>query len=111
MRKEEEIKTLEISNEVLSLVSARVAQRYSVLPVARDNGTLRLLVPADLARQVKEELQILLGFRLEFVAGDREEIDSLIAKHHGVGAEVIEALAKESGADTGQPDLDVIDRA
>lgn len=89
----------EIPKELLKEVPARIALRYSILPLSKENGSLKLLVPPELSRQEKEELRILLGKELEFIEGPRPEIESALSKAYGVGADVIETLTQEREED------------
>ncbi len=85
----------EISESLLQEVRPRIAFHYSVLPLGRENGRLKLAAPPDLSSQSKEELRTLLGGEIEFVPFERSQIGVLIEKHYGVGAGTIEALTNE----------------
>lgn len=89
-------KTLpEIPKKLLDEFPARIAERYSVLPLAKEEGVLKVLAPENFTHQAREELRILLGVELEFISASRSEIEEWIAKAYGVGASVIEELTQE----------------
>lgn len=92
-------------------VPARIALHYSVFPLARENGKLRLAVPQGISRQVLEELGVVLGFGdgLEFSFLPRPEIQALISKAYGVGAGVIELLAGDEPKEAEDKGLEKID--
>ena len=101
--------TSEIPGKILNEIPARVAIHYTVLPVAIEKGILQLLVPQDLSRELKDELRVALGKRLEFLPTPRREIEEAIARLYGVGAGVIETLTLDQGREEEDPDVAVID--
>ena len=84
--------TAEIADEILNAVPARVAAHYTVFPAGIEQGVLRVLVPEDLGRELKDELGVALGRALKFEPVPRRLIEDSIAKFYGIGAGVIEAL-------------------
>jgi len=105
-----DLKAFKIPKEFMERVPARIASHYSVLPLAKENGILRLAIPHDLTHEEKEELRIVLGFPLEYVSADRSEIEKSIARIYGLGAGVIETLAQEKEEASEALDFEVIDR-
>lgn len=81
-----------IEKEVLALIPARVALHYVILPLEIEKGVLRVLAPADLPRQSKDELKLLLNHEISFDFADAEQIRGAIALHYGIGAGTVEAL-------------------
>ena len=100
----------DIPEELLTEIPARIALRYRVLPLARENGKLKVLVCEEFSSQSKEELRILLGKELDFVRVDRSKIEASLAKLYGVGAEVIETLAEDKEKEPEARDFEIIDR-
>lgn len=101
---------IEIPKELLKEVPARIALRYFILPLSKENGSLKLLAPPELSRQEKEELRILLGKELEFILSSRSEIQESIQRLYGVGAGVIETLTQEKEEEPESFDFEVIDQ-
>jgi len=100
----------EIPKEILKEVPARIALRYTILPLSRENGSLKLLAPPELSKQEREELRIVLGKELEFVEGSRPEIESALSKAYGVGAGVIETLTQETEEEQESFNFEIIDQ-
>lgn len=109
MKKSNDHLPAEIPDQLLSEVPARIALRYSVLPVAKENGSLKVAVPENLSAQAKEELRIVLGKDLELIPVSKLELEALISRLYGVGAETIELLAGEREEASDAQDFELID--
>ncbi len=101
---------LEISDVLLSKLPARIALHYSILPLAQENSSLKLAVPHDLPHETKEELKVILGKNLEFCPYPRRELEALISKLYGVGADTIEVLTQEKEDESESGDFELIDQ-
>ena len=89
------LKDMEIPQELLREVPARIALHYSVLVLENRAGQLKIAVPEDLTRQAREELRVVLNRELEFVTALRHEIREAIDRHYGVGAGTVAALTQD----------------
>lgn len=100
---------MNITPSLIEEVPARVALRYGVVPVSQKGAKLRLAASEHLTREQKEELRILLGRDLEFVCFAQQEIEKILAKFYGVGADLIETLAGEDPEQKRVLDFETID--
>jgi type II secretory ATPase GspE/PulE/Tfp pilus assembly ATPase PilB-like protein len=101
---------LEIPKSILQKISARVASHYCVIPLGMEEGVLKLAIPTDFGREHRADLRIALGFEPSLVPVSRREIQALIAKYYGVGAEVIESLTQKGDHESNNSDFEVIDQ-
>ena len=84
-----------ISVEAMKAAPAKLVHRRSLLPLARENGTLTVATgdPFDMASL--DELQTLTGLHIHPVLGSPREIARLIRTHFGVGGETVGQLVQE----------------
>jgi general secretion pathway protein E/type IV pilus assembly protein PilB len=84
-----------ISLEAMKAAPAKLVHRRSLLPLARENGTLTVATgdPFDMASL--DELQTLTGLHIHPVLGSPREIARLIRTHFGVGGETVGQLVQE----------------
>ncbi len=104
------LKTMDIPKKILEKISARVAAHYCVIPLAVEDGMLKLAVPPDFGREQRADIRVMLGFEPQFVPAPRTAIEELIAKCYGVGAGVIETLAEQDQNEMGPQDFEDISR-
>ncbi|MBI2933615.1 MAG: Flp pilus assembly complex ATPase component TadA [Planctomycetes bacterium] len=80
---------LEVDADVLSQVAVKIVFRHKVLPIARANGTLRVALSDPLDLDVLDELRLVTRLEIEPVLGPPDEIERLIKKYYGVGADEV----------------------
>lgn len=75
-----------------AVIPARYARKFSVVPLALDNGVLHVAHRADIGRGVLAELGLLLGLKVtgEPLAEDR--LLDLLQKTYGIGADAVDNL-------------------
>src|SRR5262245_32065165 len=75
--------TVTVNPEMLRLVPAKIARRFCVLPVDRENNRLVavMLKPQDLL--ALQELSFASGMHVSARLGLRDEIEQAIDKHYG----------------------------
>lgn len=78
-----QLEGVEIAAAIIEMVPESVARENVLIPVARDNGTLRVAVadPGDL--NLVEKLRFMLNQEVERVLGSRESIIQAINRHYG----------------------------
>jgi general secretion pathway protein E len=83
---------MEIPDEVLGTVPARLATHYCIIPLAVEGKSLRIATsePQDLQRL--DEIELLIGRRVLPALAMTDHISHAIKKHYGVGAETIEHM-------------------
>jgi len=83
--------------ELLSLFPARVLLKEELLPLSRENGTVRIATSRLFATEGIDTLKSLTGLHLEPVLAPSEIIAKEIKKQLGVGADTLDELDKEAG--------------
>ncbi len=91
-----EITDLNPDNELLSEVHVKTIFRRRILPLDRENGTIRIAIADPLDLEVLDELRLLLKNEVTAVVARPSEIDRLIKKHYGVGAEEVDNMVGSS---------------
>src|SRR3989338_9733362 len=87
-----DLQVLEISKAILKEVPARVAEKYSILPLENAGGVLRVAGPRELTREEKEEIRIVLGRKVAFDAYPRDQVATAVFRHYGLSAGMIETM-------------------
>lgn len=82
--------------ELLSLFPARVLLKEELLPLERENGSVRIATSRLFATEGIDTLKSLTGLNLEPVLAPREKLGGEIKKHLGVGADTLDELDKET---------------
>ncbi len=86
-----------IEQDVINSVPAKFVVRKKVLPLERNNGTLIVATSNPFDLKALDELRILLNCNVQAVIGSSQDIDRLLKKYYGIGAESMDQLLKESG--------------
>ena len=91
---------ISVPKSVLELVPAKVAQHYQAFPIAFEKRKLilALIEPPDF--DLMQELKTILGLEIEIVLAERQKVEEAIEKHYGIGASIVERLAKTDGRDS-----------
>ena len=108
---------IDIDMNVLPLVAVKTVFQKKVLPVDRTNGSLRIALSDPLDLTVLDELSLLAGAEIEPVLGRPTEVDRLIKKHYGVGADEVHRMVDAAREEVqvvregGGVDADVLEMA
>ena len=86
-----------------AVIPARFARRHSVVPLLDAGGVLRVAYHADLGPSIVAELRLLLGRDVIGEPHAAAEIDVMIQRTYGVGADAVDHL-DASGAVEGDPE-------
>ena len=89
-----DVANLDITEEVLKQVTAQMAMTYRVLPVEYDASDNRLNVALDSADNFRatDDLQRLLGFKVEAFITDKESLGQALERYYGDRSESINEL-------------------
>jgi general secretion pathway protein E/type IV pilus assembly protein PilB len=88
---------IEVESETLKAMPLKLVHRRSIMPLARDNGTLKVAIGNPFDVYALDELQTLTGLHIEPVLASPKEIARLIKHHFGVGGETVTAMVQERG--------------
>ncbi len=100
---------MNIPQEALDKISARIASHFCVVPLGFEKGLRKLAAPPDLGRDERADLRVMLGLEPHYVTTERAKIEELITQCYGVGAGVIENLAGGDSEEADSKDFEVID--
>lgn len=92
------LKDLQIPQEVIKKVPAKVCSHYNVIPVRFENNLLTIATTQPLDVQTQDEISLVVNAGLNPVLASRKDISEAIRHYYGVGAETIEQMM-----DTVQP--------
>jgi len=92
------LKDIQISQEVIHMVPAKVSSQYKVMPVEFKNDLLTIATTQPLDVQMQDEINLVVNASLNFVLAGKKDILEAIRQYYGVGAETIEQMM-----DTVQP--------
>ncbi|MBZ0165901.1 MAG: GspE/PulE family protein [Candidatus Omnitrophica bacterium] len=106
-QQEFQLKSVEISKDVISLIPSRFANHYKVIPVqVNDNAlTIAMVDPNDV--QTLDELQLVIRHKLKPVRTSEKDILEAIRKYYGLGAETID---KMMGGVQATPEIQTVEK-
>jgi type II secretion system protein E len=91
---------LTIPPETLRALPAKIVYRKRMIPIGRVNGTLRVATSDAFDLYALDDLRLSTGLEIEPVLAPREEIETLIKSHYGLGGDTLDEMvgADEHGA-------------
>lgn len=94
-----DIRSQEITPEVVQAVPATAARMHQCMPVALFGSTVRIALSNPLNHGVVDELSYLTGKEVQPVVADPAQIEQAINKFYGEESESVGDILKELGAD------------
>ena len=88
-----------VEPEVLQALPLKLVHRHTLMPLARDNGTLIVATGDPFDVYALDELQTVTGLQIVPVLASPREIARLIKTHYGVGGETVSSLMQERAND------------
>jgi general secretion pathway protein E/type IV pilus assembly protein PilB len=92
---------IHVDPDILKAVPLKIVHRHTLMPLARNNGTLTVATGDPFNVNALDELQMLSGLAVQPVLASPREIARLIKTHFGVGGETVSALVQERNEDEG----------
>ncbi len=83
---------VKIDVELLRQAPSKVVHRDRVIPLDRQNGSIRVATSNPFNLYAFDELRMLMGCKIETVLATSEEISRIIKQHFGVGGQTVEAM-------------------
>ncbi|RPH40405.1 MAG: type II/IV secretion system protein, partial [Planctomycetota bacterium] len=90
---------IEIDPSLSNPASMKTIFQRKVLPLDRNNGTMRVALSDPLDLEVLDDLRLLLKAKIMPVMGRPSEIDRLIKKHFGVAADEVNRMVNAAKED------------
>ena len=78
--------------EMLKKLPPKLVHRKHLLPLGRDNGSLRVATSDPYDLYALDELRLLTGLEIHPVLASEAEIDNVIKQHFGVGGDTIQDM-------------------
>ena len=91
------LEEIQPARELLALFPARVLLKEELLPLSRENGSVRIATSRLFATEGIDTLKSLTGLHLRPVLAPSETLIKEIKKHLGVGADTLDELDKDDG--------------
>jgi len=88
--------------DVLKLVTPRLAVRYGVFPLRMDETTLVVAMASPDSYDVLDDLRMVLGMPVKGERAEPAAIAEAIREHYGVGADTLDSLAVHRDAEQPQ---------
>ncbi len=93
-----------IEKEVLEKLPTKAIFQYGVMPVAAENGVLRVAVRDPFVPGLAEALRLACGLRIKLALSTAAEIDKAVKKFYGVGADTLDRIIQDDRIDLSQED-------
>jgi len=96
-----DLKGMELEPEVVAAIPSDTAQMYQVVPIEFHEKTKKLTIAmksADNFRAV-DDLQLLMGYKVTPVVGDKALIEGLIAKHYAKAESMMDVVSGLASSD------------
>jgi type II secretion system protein E len=81
-----------IESQVLKSLPPRFVYRKRLVPISRENGTLRVATSDAFDNYVLDEIRLVTGLQIEQVLALRDDIEKVIKTHYGVGGDTVEEM-------------------
>ncbi|MCB2154235.1 Flp pilus assembly complex ATPase component TadA [bacterium] len=94
--------------QLLELVPARFAEHYNLVPVAMEDGTLKVALSDPLDIHTLDELRRMLNLEVEPIVATDAEIDKARNRFYGIGGATMMGLEEERQA-SGKDDEVILD--
>ena len=96
-----DLSQMTISHDVIGMVTAELARRYKVIPIAQLDSSLLVAIGDPLNFDTFDSLSFLLKRDVEFVCSSPDSIQAALVKYYGSEDDAVAALGNEIGAETG----------
>jgi len=107
-----------IDPSVLRTLPSKIVYRKRLVPIARDNGVLRVATSDALDLYALDDIKLLTGLDVQPVLALRDQIEKLIKTHYGLGGDTLDEMvgadsvaAGESSAETDEDLLEMAQEA
>lgn len=101
---------LAVGNEVLSRLPAKMVFQYNIIPIAIENGAIKIATSDPFCANVVDAVRLVSGLRVRMILSPSVDIGKAINKFYGVGADTVERLIEDNTIeDPSQSLLDKVD--
>src|SRR4029077_5419816 len=90
---------VKIEPDVLRAMPSKLVHRRALVPLSRENGTLKVATGDPFDVYALDELQTLTGLHVQAVLASPREISRFIKAHFGIGGETVTAMVESRKED------------
>jgi len=96
-----DLNTIELTDDVLKLIPAQMANAYKTIPLAFDEAKRTLTIAVGSADNFRaiDDLRTLMGYNVVARIADPDQLNSLLNKHYGVSQATIGDLINDMAGD------------
>ncbi len=84
-----------VPDEVLSLVPARIARRYKIIPVYKHDNTLTVAIHDPLDVDTVDSLRYILKINVEPIVASKADIEASLARYYGKESDTMENMLQD----------------
>jgi len=85
--------------ELLRKMPSKLVHRSKLIPLDKENGSLRVATPDPFQIYAFDELRMICGLEIKPVLAKESEINEIIKKYFGVGGDTVSQLLDDNGKD------------
>src|SRR5882757_2130473 len=89
------VSEVHISKDVLTMVTAPMAQMYRIVPIEFDGETLTVAMCDPQNLHVQDELRTFLGFYIKVVVATEPAMNSALERYYGESTESVESIVSD----------------
>ncbi|MFH1777428.1 MAG: GspE/PulE family protein, partial [Candidatus Omnitrophota bacterium] len=93
-----ELKSIEITDEVIRSVPAKFVWHYKFIPFKLENDTLHIATAHPQNTHIIDELRVHLGYNIKTAYSSEIDVEEAVKKHYGIGGETVEEIMGKSEA-------------
>jgi general secretion pathway protein E/type IV pilus assembly protein PilB len=90
-----ELSGIRIEPEILKSLPSKFVHRKRLLPISRENGTLRVVTSDAFDLYAFDEVRMITGLEIEPALAPGDEIDRVIKEHYGLAGDTIDEMVGE----------------
>jgi type II secretion system protein E len=87
-----ELEDVTIPGDALKALPPRFVYRKRLVPLERNNGTLKVALSDAFDNYVLDEIRLVTGLQVDPVLATADDIEKLIKAHYGVGGDTVEEM-------------------
>ncbi|MFA7114296.1 MAG: GspE/PulE family protein, partial [Candidatus Omnitrophota bacterium] len=88
-----DLKNINIKDEVVKKVPARLALHYGLMPIGLEGKKLIMASKSPIGIKVQDEIHFALGCEIKIVLALRSQIEKILRTKYGLGADTVERLS------------------
>jgi type II secretion system protein E len=91
-----DLNTIEVKDDVLRTLPAKLVFKQRCVPIEQRNGTLRVATCDPFELTAFDELRLLTGMSIELVLADERDLRKFIRAHYGVAGDTLDEMTGDS---------------